>query len=148
MLEDASEQSNMHLLFSERAITEQTRHFDKAQFFKRNGARKDHSWNARVKPQEVRVLWVRILNEALQETGSAVQVDARSWAEQGRYDLFSLREPKLLIVNGPATPEATTQVHRLRRRRAELPPYTLTNSCPPGPHGRATTRHPGSQASA
>ena len=124
-LEDGSEQSDMHLLFSERTITEQTRRLDKEQFFKRNGARKDHSWNARAKPQEVRVLWVTILNEALQEAGSAARVDARSWAEQGRYDLFSLREPKLLTNKGPVTPEARAQIHRLRERRAELPSMQL-----------------------
>ena len=121
VLENGSEQSDMHLLFSERAVTEQTRHFDKEQFFKRNGARKDHSWNARAKPQQVRVRWVKILNEALQEAGSAVRVDARSWAEQGRYDLSLLREPKLLTGKGPATAEARAQVQQLRRRRAELP---------------------------
>lgn len=125
MLDDGSEKSDMHLLFSERAVTEQTRYFDKEQFFKRNGARKDHSWNARAKPQEVRVLWVKILNEALQEAGSAVRVDARSWAEQGRYDLSLLREPKLLTGKGPATPELRAQVQRLRRRRAELPSVQL-----------------------
>ena len=120
-LEDGSERSDMHLLFSERAVTEQTCQFNKEQFFKRNGAKKDHSWNARTKLQEVKVLWVKILNEALQAAGSAVRVDARSWAEQGRYDLSSLREPKLLTGKAPITAEARAQVQRLRRRRAELP---------------------------
>ena len=117
VLGDGSEQSDMHLLFSERTVTDHTRHFNKEQFFKRNGARKDHRWNARAKPQEVRVLWVKTLNAV----GSAVRVDARSWAAQGRYDLSSLREPKLLTDKGPATPEARAQVDRLRRQRAELP---------------------------
>lgn len=125
MLDDGSEQSDMHLMFSERALTEQTRHFDERRFFKRNGARKHRSWNERTKPQEVRILWVEVLNEALQAASSAVRVDARSWTEQGRHDLSSLREPKLLTDKGPATPEARAQVHRLRRRRAELPPMQL-----------------------
>ena len=124
-LDDGSEQSDMHLLFSERAVNEQTRLLESKLFFKRNGARKDHSWNARAKPQEVRVLWVKILNEALEEAGSAVRVDARSWADQGRYDLSSLREPKLLTEKGPATPEARAQVHRLRQRRDKLPSMQL-----------------------
>ena len=67
------------------------------------------------------MLWVKILNEALQEAGSAVRVDARSWAESGRYDLSLLRKPKLLTGKGPATAEAKAQVQRLRRRRSKLP---------------------------
>lgn len=125
VLEDGSEQSDMHLLFSERTVTGETCHLNKEQFFKRNGAKKDHSWNARTKPEEVRVLWAKILNEALQESGSAVRVDARSWVDQGRYDLASLREPKLLTNKGPATNEAKAQVQRLRRQRAGLPPTAL-----------------------
>ena len=71
------------------------------------------------------MLWVKILNEALQQAGSAVRVDARSWADQGRHDLANLREPKLLTEKGPASSEARAQVHQLRRQRTELPPVQL-----------------------
>ena len=81
------EQSYLHLMFSERVITELTRQIDSELFFKRNGARKDHSWNLRSRPQEVRVMWVNNLNRALEQAGLKVRVDARSWAEQGRQDL-------------------------------------------------------------
>ena len=60
--------------------------------------------------------------------GSAIRVDAPSWAEQGRYDLSSLREPKLLTNKGPVTREAGAQVHRLRRQRAKLPPTQLDHT--------------------
>lgn len=122
---DGSTQSDMHLMFSERAITERAAKVDRERFFRRNGAPKDRGWNTRSKPQEVRVLWVNCLNAALAEAGLTTRVDARSWAEQGRHDLAALREPKLLTGKGPVVPEAQTKVEELRRLRQKLPAMHL-----------------------
>lgn len=144
-----SEQSDMHLMFSERAITEQTRQIDSEHFFKRNGARKDHGWNKRSRPQEVRVMWVNNLNRALEQAGLRTRVDARSWAEQGRQDLSSLREPKLFTGKGPPTPEARAEVNELRRQREKLPAMHLNYAAgSTGDLERGGARYRGSRATA
>ena len=115
----------MHLMFSERAVTEATRELPEERFFKRNGAKKDPEWNDRNKPDEVREKWVEMMNRAMERAGHEQRLDARSWAEQGRDDLASLREEKTLQGNGPEAMERNAEIDRMRRERAELPPPHL-----------------------
>lgn len=121
LAKDNIEQPHMHLMFSERAVDERTRELAEDRFFKRNGAKKDPSWNDRNKPEEVREKWVEMMNGAMQKAGIEQRLDARSWAAQGREDLAALREPKLLGGVGVEAEELREQVDALRRQREELP---------------------------
>jgi MobA/MobL family len=121
LAKDNIEQPHMHLMFSERAITEATREMPEESFFKRNGAKKDPEWNDRNKLEEVREKWVEMMNGAMQRAGHEQRLDARSWADQGREDLAALVEPKLLGGNGIEAAERREQVDELRRQREELP---------------------------
>ena len=129
LAKDNIEQPHMHLMFSERAITEATREMPEDRFFKQNGAKKDRSWNDRNKPDEVREKWVEMMNAAMERHGHiqdpAQRLDARSWEEQGRPDLASLREEKTLRGDGPEAMERHAEIDQLRRERAELPPPHL-----------------------
>ena len=129
LAKDNIEQPHMHLMFSERAIDERTRELSEEQFFKRNGAKKDPEWNAREKPMEVREKWVEMMNAAMERHGHiqdpAQRLDGRSWEEQGRNDLASLREEKTLRGDGPEAMERHAEIDQLRRERAELPPPHL-----------------------
>jgi len=125
LAKDNIEQPHMHLMFSERAVTEATRELPEERFFKRNGAKKDPEWNDRNKPDEVREKWVEMMNRAMERHGHEQRLDARSWAEQGRDDLASLREEKTLQGNGPEAMERNAEIDRMRRERAELPPPHL-----------------------
>lgn len=53
-------------------------------------------FSARDKPMEVREKWVEMMNAAMERHGQEQRLDARSWANQGRDDLASLREEKTL----------------------------------------------------
>jgi hypothetical protein len=121
LAKDNIEQPHMHLMFSERAVTEATREMPEERFFKRNGAKKDPEWNDRNKPEEVREKWVEMMNRAMERTGHEQRLDPRSWAAQGREDLAALREPKLLGGDGREAAELREQVEELRRQREELP---------------------------
>ncbi len=129
LAKDNIEQPHMHLMFSERAVTDDTRGFSEDRFFKRNGARKDPEWNDRNKPEEVREKWVEMMNAAMERHGRIhdprQRLDARSWEEQGRNDLASLREEKTLRGDGPEAMERHAEIDQLRRERAELPPPHL-----------------------
>jgi hypothetical protein len=125
LAKDNIEQPHMHLMFSERAVTETTREIPEERFFKRNGAKKDPEWNDRNKPEEVREKWVEMMNGAMQRAGIEQRLDARSWAEQGRGDLASLREEKALQGFGPEATDRHNEIDQLRRERAELPPPHL-----------------------
>jgi hypothetical protein len=129
LAKDNIEQPHMHLMFSERAVTEATREMPEERFFKRNGAKKDPEWNDRNKPEEVRGKWVEMMNAAMERHGHihdpAQRLDARSWAEQGRGDLASLREEKTLRGDGPEAMERHAEINQLRTERAELPPPHL-----------------------
>jgi hypothetical protein len=125
LAKDNIEQPHMHLMFSERAVTEATRELPEERFFKRNGAKKDPEWNDRNKPDEVREKWVEMMNRAMERAGHEQRLDARSWADQGRDDLASLREEKTLQGNGPEAMERNAEIDRMRRERAELPPPHL-----------------------
>ncbi len=76
----------MHLMFSERAVTEATREMLEERFFKRNGAKEDPEWNDRNKPEEVREKRVEMMNDAMKRHGHihdpAQRPDARSWEER------------------------------------------------------------------
>ncbi len=122
---DNIDQPHMHLMFSERAVTDATRAIPEERFFKRNGAKKDPEWNDRNKPEEVREKWVAMMNAAMQKAGIEGRLDARSWSEQGRNDLASLREEKTLQGSGPEAMERHAEIDQLRRERAELPPPHL-----------------------
>jgi hypothetical protein len=121
LAKDNIDQPHMHLMFSERAVTEQTRGIEEERFFKRNGAKKDPAWNDRNKPDEVREKWVEMMNRAMERAGQEQRLDARSWAEQGREDLAALREPKTLGGDGPEAIERHEEIAELRRQRGELP---------------------------
>jgi hypothetical protein len=129
LAKDNIEQPHMHLMFSERAVTDDTRGFSEDRFFKRNGAKKDPEWNDRNKPEEVREKWVEMMNAAMERHGHihdpGQRLDARSWEEQGRNDLASLREEKTLRGAGPEAMERHSEIDQLRRERAELPPPHL-----------------------
>lgn len=125
LAKDNIDQPHMHLMFSERAVTETTREMPEEHFFKRNGAKKDPEWNDRNKPEEVREKWVEMMNGAMQKAGIEQHLDARSWMEQGRGDLASLREEKTLQGYGPEAMERHAEIDQLRRERAELPPPHL-----------------------
>ncbi len=125
LAKDNIDQPHMHLMFSERAVTEATREMPEERFFKRNGAKKDPAWNDRNKPEEVREKWVEMMNGAMQKAGIEQRMDARSWIEQGRGDLASLREEKTLQGYGPEAMERHAEIDQLRRERAELPPPHL-----------------------
>ncbi len=125
LAKDNIDQPHMHLMFSERAVTEATREMPEERFFKRNGAKKDPEWNDRNKPEEVREKWVEMMNGAMQKAGIEQRLDARSWIEQGRGDLASLREEKTLQGYGPEAMERQAEIDQLRRERAELPPPHL-----------------------
>jgi hypothetical protein len=125
LAKDNIDQPHMHLMFSERAVTDATREIPEERFFKRNGAKKDPEWNDRNKPEEVREKWVEMMNGAMQKAGIEQRLDARSWIEQGRGDLASLREEKTLQGYGPEAMERHAEIDQLRRERAELPPPHL-----------------------
>ncbi len=80
---DNIDQPHMHLMFSERAVNEAMREIPEERFFKRNGAKKDPSWNDRNKPNEVREKWVELMNRAMERAGQEQRLDARSWADRG-----------------------------------------------------------------
>ena len=121
LAKDNLDQPHMHLMFSERAIDESTRGLAEERFFKRNGAKKDPAWNAREKPEEVREKWVEMMNGAMQKAGLEQRLDARSWAEQGREDLASLREEKTLRGDGPEALDRLEKIAEQRRQREQLP---------------------------
>ena len=121
LAKDNIDQPHMHLMFSERAVTDATRGIPEERFFKRNGAKKDPEWNDRNKPEEVREKWVEMMNGAMHKAGIEQRLDARSWSEQGREDLAFLREEKTLQGNGLEARERHQEIDQLRRERAELP---------------------------
>jgi hypothetical protein len=125
LAKDNIDQPHMHLMFSERVVDSNTQSLSEDRFFKRNGARKDPEWNARDKPMEVREKWVEMMNAAMQRHGQEQRLDARSWANQGRDDLASLREEKTLRGDGPEALERHREIDQLRMERAELPPPHL-----------------------
>jgi hypothetical protein len=121
LAKDNIEQPHLHLMFSERAIDETTRALPEERFFKRNGAKKDPAWNDRNKPEEIRAKWCAMMNRKMAEVGIELQVDPRSWADQGREDLAELREEKTLRGNGPEAMERHEKIAEQRQQRAELP---------------------------
>jgi hypothetical protein len=121
LAKDNIDQPHMHLMFSERAVDETTRGLAEDRFFKRNGAKKDPAWNDRNKPDEVREKWVELMNAAMEKVGIEQRMDARSWADQGREDLASLREQKTLQGDGPEAMERHAKIAEQRQQRAELP---------------------------
>jgi hypothetical protein len=124
LAKDKIDQPHMHLMFSERVVDSNTQCLSGDRFFKRNGARKDPEWNARDKPMEVREKWVEMMNAAMERHGQEQRLDARSWEEQGRPDLASLREEKTLQGFGSEAMERHAEIDHLRKERAELPaPY-------------------------
>jgi hypothetical protein len=125
LAKDNIDQPHMHLMFSERVVDSNTQSLSEGRFFKRNGAKKDPEWNARDKPMEVREKWVEMMNAAMERHGQEQRLDARSWANQGRDDLASLREEKTLRGDGPEALERHREIDQLRMERAELPPPHL-----------------------
>jgi hypothetical protein len=125
LAKDNIDQPHMHLMFSERVVDSNTQSLPEDRFFKRNGAKKDPEWNAREKPMEVREKWVEMMNSAMERHGQEQRLDARSWANQGRDDLASLREEKTLQGDGPEALERHREIDQLRTERAELPPPHL-----------------------
>ncbi len=124
LAKDNIDQPHMHLMFSERVVDSNTQSLPEDRFFKRNGAKKDPEWNAREKPMEVREKWVEMMNAAMERHSQEQRLDARSWANQGRDDLASLREEKTLQGDGPEALERHKEIDEQRRQRAELPaPY-------------------------
>ncbi len=121
LAKDNIEQPHMHLMFSERVVDERTRELGEDRFFKRDGAKKDRSWNERDKPMEVREKWVEMMNAAMERHGHEQRLDHRSWADQGRHDLAELIEPKLLAGSEAEARALHAHVDGLREQRAELP---------------------------
>jgi hypothetical protein len=110
LAKDNIEQPHMHLMFSERVVDSNTQSMPEEQFFKRNGAKKDRSWNDQNKPLEVREKWVEMMNGAMERHGQEQRLDARSWKNQGRHDLAELVEPKLLAGNEAEARQLHAQV--------------------------------------
>jgi hypothetical protein len=125
LAKDNIEQPHMHLMFSERVVDSNTQSMPEEQFFKRNGAKKDRSWNDKDKPLEVREKWVEMMNGAMERHGQEQRLDARSWANQGRHDLAELVEPKLLAGSEAEAQQLHAQVDTLREQRTELPAMHL-----------------------
>ncbi len=121
LAKDNIDQPHMHLMFSERVVDSNTQSLSEERFFKRNGAKKDPEWNAREKPMEVREKWVEMMNSAMERHGQEQRLDARSWANQGRDDLASLREEKTLQGDGSEALQRHKEIDEQRRQRAELP---------------------------
>ena len=121
LAKDNIEQPHMHLMFSERVVDSNTQFMPEEQFFKRNGAKKDRSWNDQNKPLEVRKKWVEMMNGAMERHGQEQRLDTRSWENQGRHDLAELVEPKLLAGNEAEARQLHAQVDALREQRAEMP---------------------------
>ncbi len=121
LAKDNIEQPHMHLMFSERVVDSNTQSMPEEQFFKRNGAKKDRSWNDKDKPLEVREKWVEMMNAAMESHVQEQRLDARSWANQSRHDLAELVEPKLLAGSEAEARELHVKVDALREQRAELP---------------------------
>ena len=121
LAKDNIEQPHMHLMFSERVVDSNTQCMPEEQFFKRNGAKKDRSWNDKDKPLEVREKWVEMMNAAMESHVQEQRLDARSWANQSRHDLAELVEPKLLAGSEAEARELHVKVDALREQRAELP---------------------------
>jgi len=120
LAKDNIDQPHMHLMFSERAVPEATREMPEERFFKRNGAKKDPEWNDRNKPEEVREKWVEMMNGAMQKAGIEQRLDARSWIEQGRGDLASLREEKEpAMVPEPPAKEAVLEKESVKEQKIE-----------------------------
>ena len=128
LAKDNIDQPHMHLMFSERAVTDATREMPEGRVCKGNGAKKDPAWNERSKPEEVRARWVAMMNAAMERAGEEQRLDPRSWAEQGREDLAELREPKLLGGQGHEAIELREHVEELRRKREEVPAPQLSQS--------------------
>ena len=141
LAKDNIDQPHMHLMFSERAVDAATRGLAEERFFKRNGAKKDPSWNDRNKPNEVRERWVALMNGAMEKAGIEQGLDARSWAEQGREDLAALREPKLLGGDEKEANELREKVEELRRQREELPPSHLSQAAAGEEIGKKAERY-------
>jgi hypothetical protein len=66
-----------------------------------------------------------MMHGAMQKAGIEQRLDARSWADQGRGDLTSLREEKTLQGFGPEAMDRHLEIDQLRKERAELPPPHL-----------------------
>jgi hypothetical protein len=81
-LDGQAENPHAHLMLSERVIDERTRSLGAAEFFKRNGAKKDRRWNEAAKVEELRQVWEARANAALERGGAEPRVDRRSLDEQ------------------------------------------------------------------
>jgi len=77
-----------HLMFSERPNAD----FSPEQFFKRNGSKKDRSFNDKSYLSECRQHWESACNKALASAGVDQRVDSRSLKEQG---IDRLPQPKI-----------------------------------------------------
>ena len=111
LLTAGKKQSHLHVMFCVRSVTEATRALPRERFFKRNGAKKDHSWNHRSRPFRLRTQWCNLLNEALADAGVAVRLSP------GKSD--ALVEPKILEPGGSLDDDALREVIEIRNVRRE-----------------------------
>lgn len=93
---DQDEQPHMHLMFSERVVDATTRLLPADRFFKRNGAKKDRTWNDQAQAERLRRQWCELANRELEAAGLSDRLDPRSHADQGRVVDALLVEPKML----------------------------------------------------
>ncbi len=105
------QQHHLHLMFCSRSVTDAARDCPQERFFKRNGARKDRSWNRRSRPMEIRTRWCVLLNAALVNAGIDEQFSP------GKKD--GKAEPKILGRYGLIDAEALREVKEMREARRD-----------------------------
>lgn len=93
---DGGRNVHLHLMFSDRPSDGE--HFDAQRFFKRNGSKKDRSWNKRDKVAEVRALFAQLVRKVVP-----------GWQQPAP----AKPEPKI----GPALPHAGDRYHQVRAAR-------------------------------
>jgi hypothetical protein len=118
---DGEEQPHFHLIFSERVVDDVTRQLPANRFFKRNGAKKDRSWNDKDKPERVRARWCELASGALERAGISQRLDPRSLEDQGRVVEALLVEPKVLLRGTKEEKSARlAEIEEIRAAKAVL----------------------------
>jgi hypothetical protein len=111
LLNAGKKQYHLHVMFCVRSVTEATRALPRERFFKRNGAKKDHSWNHRSRPFQLRTQWCNLLNEALADAGVVVRLSP------GKSEVAV--EPKILKPGRSLDYDALREVIEIRKVRRE-----------------------------
>lgn len=114
-LDGQAENPHAHLMLSERVIDDRTRALGAEEFFKRNGAKKDRSWNEAAKVEELRQVWEARANAALERGGAEERVDRRSLDEQREEALRSGDVARAEALSRPPEPKLGIEAVAVRR---------------------------------